>query len=309
MIFEEFGKCKNDLVTELTDIRSSNEVRITRISGTTTLPAMVRMIALSNVKSTKGEIKSIASYPHGIAIVTELVGTAEDIARYDILAVLGDKGNAQIDPFWQPEEPLPTEVYQSRVRWVWSRTPEQVIIDEQVGRHIIAKANELNEKYDCHIKIFGTEAWKKLSRLAIAVAGYVVSTDETYTNIIVTKEHVDYAYEMYIALYDNPTFRLKEYVENERKYITIDEAGVTVLQQMYIKIPSLLQILEQESRISRMSLTTVVGLDANTFNGFMSTLIRTNMVKLHDGDVLPTERFRLGMAQIDRNCTAERIGG
>lgn len=309
IIFEEFGKCNSNITAELTDIRSSNEVRITRVSGILTLPACVRMISLSNVKSTNSsEIKSIASYPNGISIVTELVPTAEDIARYDILCVLGDRGNTQIDPFWQPDTPLPEEAYQTRVRWVWSRKAEQVIISPEVGNYIIQKSNELNEKYDCHIKIFGTEAWKKLSRLAIAVAGYVVSTDETYQNIIVTTEHVDYAANMLVELYDNPVFRLKEYVENERKYNRIDDAGVALLQELYIKIPQLLIMLEQESKPSRNSLMAAVGLDNNAYNGFMSQLIRGSFVKLSSTDVIPTERFRLGMAKINRNASLVRIG-
>ena len=309
IIFEEFGKCNSNITAELTDIRSSNEVRITRVSGVLTLPAMVRMISLSNVKATaSNEIKSIASYPNGISIVTELVPTAEDIARYDLMCILGDKGNAHIDPYWQPETPMPTEAYQTRIRWVWSRTEDQVIISSEVGNYIIQKANELNEAYDCHIKIFGTEAWKKLSRLAIAVAGYTVSTDETYQNIIVQKEHVDFATNLFIQLYDNTTFRLKEYVENERKYNRIDDAGVQLLQELYIKVPQLLIMLEQETRPSRNSLMAAVGLDNNTYNGFMSQLIRGSFVKLNGMDVLPTERFRLGMARINRNGSLTRIG-
>jgi hypothetical protein len=309
IIFEEFGKCNSNITAELTDIRSSNEVRITRVSGTLSLPAMVRMISLSNVKSTgSNEIKSIASYPNGIAIVTELVPTAEDIARYDLLCVLSDKGNAQIDPYWQPETPLPTEAYQTRVRWVWSRTADQILIAEDVGNYIIQQANELNKTYDCHIKIFGTEAWKKLSRLAIAIAGYLVSTDESYQNIVVLKEHVDFAVNLLIQLYDNPTFRLKEYVENERKYNCIDDAGIQLLQEMYIKVPQLLIMLEQEARPSRNSLMAAVGLDANQYNGFMSQLIRGSFIKLAGMDIIPTERFRLGMARINRNGSLVRIG-
>ena len=269
---------------------------------------MVRMISLSNVKATGSEIKSIASYPNGISIITELVSTAEDIARYDIMCVLGDKGNAQIDPYWEPESPLPTEAYQTRIRWVWSRLPEQIIISNEVGNYIIQKSNELNKMYDCHIKIFGTECWKKLSRLAIAIAGYTVSTDDTFNNIIVTNEHVDYAYNMFIELYDNPVFRLKEYVENERKYNRIDDAGVKLLQELYIKVPQLLIMLEQESRPSRNSLMAAVGLDAQSYNGFMSQLIRGSFIKLSGMDVLPTERFRLGMAKINRNGSLVRLG-
>lgn len=308
IIFEEFGKCNSNITAELTDIRSSNEVRITRVSGVLTLPAMVRMISLSNVKSSGSEIKSIASYPNGIAIVTELVPTAEDIARYDLMCVLGDKGNTQIDPYWEPEQPLEDADYQTRIRWVWSRKPDQILIDQSVGNYIVEKSNELNEKYDCHIKIFGTECWKKLSRLAIAMAGYTVSTDDTFMNIIVTKEHVDAAYNMLVSLYDNPTFRLKEYVENERKYNCIDAEGVQLLQELYIKIPQLLLMLEQESKPSRNSLMAAVGLDAQTYNGFMSQLIRGSFIKLNGMDVIPTERFRLGMAKINRNGSLTRIG-
>ena len=101
IIFEEFGKSNNNVITELTDIRSSNTVRITRVAGTITLPAVVRMIALTNPKNTNGVIKSIASYPHGIAILTELVETAEDIARYDMIVILADKGTSQINPLWE----------------------------------------------------------------------------------------------------------------------------------------------------------------------------------------------------------------
>jgi hypothetical protein len=308
IIFEEFGKCKNDIITELTDIRSSNEVRITRISGTMSLPAMVRMVALSNVKTVQGEIKSIAAYPNGISVITELVSTAEDIARYDILAVFGEKGDAIIDPFWTPDEPLPISVYQTKVRWVWSRKPEDVIINEEVGRYIIEQANALNKEYNCHIKIFGTEAWKKLSRLAISIAAYVVSTDETYNNVIVSKEHVDYAVQLYHELYDNKTFRLKEYVANERKYNEIDKEGIELLQQLYAKCPALLVMLEQEARVSRNSLMAAVGLDNAMYNGFMNQLVSGSFVKLISNDILPTERFRLGMTQINHNITLRKLG-
>lgn len=308
IIFEEFGKCNSNIVAELTDIRSSNEVRITRVSGTLILPAMVRMISLSNVKTSQGEIKSIASYPNGISIITELVGTAEDIARYDILAVIGDKGSLVVDPFWMPEDPFPTDVYQTRVRWVWSRTAEQIIITESVGQHIINEANALNQEFNCHIKIFGTEAWKKLARLSIAIAGYLVSTDDSYENIIVTKEHVDYAVQIYRELYDNTVFRLREYVANERKYNVIDDEGVALLQQTYIKCPALLIMLEQEAKVSRNTLMAAVGLDNTTYNGFMNALIRGSFVKLSANDVLPTERFRLGMAKINRNSNLLRVG-
>ena len=199
------------------------------------MPAIVRMLSLTNVKNVDGMIRPIASYPDGISIVQELVETAEDIARYDLILVLSDTGNTQIDPLWTPENPYSEDVYRTRIRWIWSRTPEQIIFSPEVSRYIVDRANQLNKDYESHIKIFGTEGWKKLVRLSIAVAGYLVSTDEYYENIIVQEAHVDYAEKFLRSLYDNPTFRLKEYVMIERRYSHIDDEGVAVVQGLYAK--------------------------------------------------------------------------
>ena len=308
MVFEEFGKCNANLTTELTDIRSSNEVRITRVSGTLTLPAMVRMIALTNVKSNGREIKPIASYPNGISIITELVGSAEDIARYDVSLILDEYGSGQVDPFWQPKEPLEPQVYKDRIRWVWSRQPEQIIIDETVGHYIINQSNELNKVYDSHIKIFGTEAWKKLTRLSIAIAGYLASTDDTYENIVVTTEHVDHAIAYFEKIYDNRTFKLKEYVAHERKYAMIDDAGVELLQRLYAQSPTILNQLEQGARTNRNMLLAISGADLNTFNNVFKRLVSGMFVRLNNTDIYPTERFRKGMARIDRNVQVREVG-
>lgn len=308
IIFEEFGKCKQDVITELTDIRSSNEVRIARVSGTVTLPALVRMIALSNTKTQGSTIKPIAAYPNGISVIAELVGTAEDIARYDLIVILADRGNSQIDPFWEPQEPLSTETYQARIRWVWSRTPAQVQIDRDVGLYIMERANALNLEFDCHIKIFGTEAWKKLTRLAIAVAGYVVSTDDTYKNIVVTKEHVDYAEMYFRSLYDNSTFKLREYVENEKRYRTLDADGLAALQDVFDKYPALVQQLERIAVASKNMLSSASGLPQDELNRALSRLTKGMFIQYQGYDIVPTERFRLGMSQINRNTYTPRLG-
>lgn len=308
MIFEEFGKCRADIMTELTDIRSSNEVRITRVSGSLTLPAMVRMITLSNVKTLASkEIRSIASYPHGVAVVTELVGSAEDIARYDLLLVLGDKGNSISDPYWQPREPHLTEDYRTRIRWIWSRTPEQIDISEEVGRYIFEQANGLNELYDSHIKIFGTEAWKKLARLATSIAGYVVSTND-FESIVVTKDHVDYAVEFMVKIYDNDTFKLKQYVDHERKYATSDAQAVELLQEIFTQSPGIVLHLEQEHKTSKAMLGAASGLNNDQINRVVNQLIQGMFVKLASNDIIPTERFRLTSPHLVRNTIIRRVG-
>lgn len=297
IIFEEFGKCANNITAELTDVRSSNEVRINRVAGSLTLPAFVRMITLSNVKPTSnGDIRSIDSYPNGISIATELVPTAEDIARYDVVLISAYKGDNQIDPLWIPDTPMTDEQYQTRVRWVWSRTPEQIKFAEGVPEKIVEVSNRLNKKYECHIKIFGTECWKKLARIAIAIAGYTASTDETYENIIVTPDCVELAADYLVNLYDNSTFRLAEYVSNERKYSEIDKAGIELLGNMWFKCDTLLKALDEEAQPTKTSLTAAYGGTNDEFNAVMREFSRANMITISGTNIMPTVRFRKGMA-------------
>lgn len=308
IIFEELAKCNSNLVKELTDIRSSNQVRIARVSGTLTLPALVRMITLSNVKNTGNKIKPINSYPNGIDILVELIGSPEDIARYDLMLVLGEQGNKVIDPFWEPVEPFEREAYQDRIRWIWSRNVDQVIISKDVGNYILIKCNELNEKYDSNIKIFGTEAWKKVTRLAIAIAGYLVSTDSTYEKIIVKQEHVDAAIDYLISCYDNPTFKLREYTEMEKMYNTIDNDGVALLQELYNQNASMILQLSRLSRTNKQNLMAATGLDTEMYNKMMQRLTQGLFIQYEGYDIIPTQRFRLGLSKIDRAGNIHRVG-
>ena len=308
VIFEELAKCNSNLVRELTDIRSSNQVRIARVSGVLTLPALVRMITLTNVRNTGSKIKPINSYPNGIDILVDLIGSPEDIARYDLMLILGDQGNKIVDPFWEPSTPFEPEAYQTRIRWVWSRTIDQIIIDKEVGKHILDRCNELNKTYDSHIKIFGTEAWKKVARLAIAIAGYLVSTDSSYEKIIVTKKHVDAAVEYLIDCYDNPTFKLKEYVQMEQLYNTIDDEGVKLLQELYNQNPSIMLQLERLSSTNKQNLMAATGLDSELYNKFMQRLTQGLFIQYEGYDIIPTQRFRLGMSKINRAGNIHKVG-
>lgn len=307
IIFEEFGKCDRNIVANLTDIRSSNEVRIARVSGTITMPALVRMISLTNVKNTDGMIRSIASYPDGISIVQELVQTAEDIARYDLILILSDTGNTIIDPLWEAPEPFSEEAYRTRIRWVWSRKAEDIIIEEKSVKLLIDVANALNKEFDSHIKIFGTECWKKVLRLAIAVAGYLVSTDETFTKIVVKPEHINYAEVFLRQMYDNPTFRFKEYVQNEQRYSKLTEEDLVELQELLQKAPGLLLELEHQSYVSRSMLTATAGLSPEELSRVLNRLARGMFIRYNSTLICPTEKFRIGMTKVDRNIAVQRV--
>lgn len=311
VILEELGKARDrDVIKELTEIKSSGLATINRVNGSLSLPCVVRMLSITNTK-TVGEIsKPISSYPNGISVITDLIGAAEDIARFDIAAVFSFMANEDIDPFAVYEKPYDSEWYQTRIAWIWSRKPDQIIFSREVYAHIINISNKLKTKYDSYLKIFGTETWKKISRLAIAIAGYVVSTDETFETIIIKEEHVDFAADFIVSLYDNPVFRFKEYVEEERRMSQIDSEGVKALQNFYTINPTLIIHLENVSETSRNNMAAISGMPNDQFTKYVNGLVSENFITFQGFSIHPTERFRKGMRRINKkNLKIKPIGG
>jgi len=307
IIFEELGKANSDIIKTLTDVRSSGSVRITRVSGFFELPAVVRMLSLTNTKASKRP-KPISSYPNGIEILTELIGTPEDIARYDVMCIIGDKGTKDIDPFYEPMQPYSQESYQTRIRWIWSRKVDDIIISKEVYGLAVKRANELNNEFNSYIKIFGTEAWQKIMRIAIAVAGYTVSTNADFTQIIVKAEHIEYAVNYLRSLYDNHTFRFKEFVKEEQSYTETNEESVAVLQDLYIKHPTMFEHLEGNAETNKANLMAIAGLSTDDFNTLTSRLVALKFIRFVGYEIVPTERFRKSMSRISKTIKLERLG-
>ena len=304
VIMEEFQGSPENFISSITDIRTSNKVRIVRADGELVVDAMVRMLTLSNQASTKEGTKSLRSYPNGVEVVRELVGANEDISRYDFFTLVEEPGE-YTSPFAESDM-LPKfsdEAYQDRIRWVWSRKPEQIVFLEGVEEYIWEKAQQLNAKFNCHIKFFGSEADLKLARVAVAVACCVCSTDYDCQNVYVTKEHVDWAVEWLDSLYDNPLFRLKEYADEERSYSEIDDDIVKITENLYGANTVLLSQLEHTSSATRQNLQAISGLDNTNFSTVINELTRYKLIKWQSDKIVPTERFRKAMRKVEKNSS------
>ncbi len=309
VILEELGKAKDqDIIKMLTEIKTSGIARIARVNGLLELPCMVRILSITNAKVHGTSPKPISSYPNGISVVTDLIGTAEDIARFDVIAVFAFTANEDIEAFPEFLEPHTNEDYRTKIHWIWSRKPHQIVFEKPVYEHLIKVSNVLKNQYDSHIKIFGTETWKKIARIAIALAGYVVSTDETFENIVVQKEHIDYAATLLESMYDNRIFRFKEFVAEERRQREIDDAGIANLQKLYTMNPTLILHLENSSTTSRNNMAVLSGMPSDQFTMFINSLVANMFINFDGNEIHPTERFRKGMDKIDRRVSVRPLG-
>ena len=308
VILEEFSGAPKEFIKQMTEIRSSNIARIQRVSGSTTAPAKVRMLTISNAKTAQdGNTVPLRQYPSGVKVLLDLIGAAEDVARYDYF-IIKDEGE-MINPNTKVElEAFDQESYKNRVRWIWSRKPEQIKLTEDIRDYVIERANELNRRYGTHIQFFGREAWKKLSRVAIATAACVCSYDETGENLVVTEEHVLWAEKFLIACYDNDVFKMARYVEEERSYTKCDRNDIQLLQGIYNTNSALIQHLDSGTEFSQSQLRAVSGVKDDEYGKLISRLTKGKFIKWSQDKIQPTPKFRTAVSKISRQGTSlERV--
>ena len=306
VVLEEFSSMNdNAFIKAMTDIRSSNEVRIVRVDSDLRVPCKLRMLTISNPKSRQGGAgKSMKSYPNGIEIILELIDSPEDIARYDFFTVVPEP--SQYASFLDVEYPkLPVENYRDRIRWIWTRKDTDISMSTEVQKYLWNVSKELNKSFNTHIRLFGTEAWMKLARIAVGSAGMLVSTDD-YEKIIVTKEHIDWARDFLVRIYDNDVFKLRQFVKEQRRFTEIDDVLVKELQELYSGNITMFNFLEMSSGVSRSTLRDVSGLNNEDFSVVLNNMARLHLFQWSGNSLVPTERFRKGLAKINKNIRVER---
>lgn len=309
VVLEEFSSMQdNAFIKAMTEIRSSNQVRIVRVDSDLRVPCTLRMLTISNPKTDNGSTgKSLNSYPNGIAVILELIHSPEDVARYDFFTLIPEP--EEYISFLEEEfETLPKEAYRDRVRWVWTRKPDDVVMDVPTQKHLWNVSKELNDKFNTHVRLFGTEAWQKVARVAVAHASMLVSTDDSFQKIIVKQEHIDWAKGFFERLYDNSVFKLSQFVKEQRKYTQVDQTLLTELQDMYAKNSTLFNFMETTSGVTRATLRDISGMNNEEFSILLNEMARLYLFKWAGGTLIPSERFRKGLTQINRNIKVAKGG-
>jgi 5S rRNA maturation endonuclease (ribonuclease M5) len=298
IIFEELAKAKFSLMPELTDIRSSGIVRINRSTGDLSLPASVRILFLTNPRTEDdGMIRPIMAYPNGIEIVKPLIGAIEDIARFDFIYILGENPS-DVDPLWAPPEGFTEKQLRNRIYWIWSRKCDQIKISPEMQKYIVDISKKLNDKYAGSVKIFSTETWKKIARMAIAIAGYMVSTDAAYSSIIVQKKHVDIAAILLESIYNNSTFKLKEFIDEERKQLVCTLPDIELAREFNSRYPTMMAYLEKNNNVAKNTLATIAGLDQTIFNDALKQLAKHSFVTMTQFKIFPTPKLLIAMKRL-----------
>lgn len=289
IVMEEFSGAPMDFIKTLTEIRSSNMVKIYRVAGDIQAPCKLRMITLSNPV----EGMDLSAYPNGIEPLFELIKAPEDIARYDafILFPRVEKLSNRFTTKINEQFKINSKHYQIKSKWIKSLKANNVVISDELGSYIFERGIELNNMFECRFTVFGSETDKKIARFSSALACMLCSTDD-YENIIVKKEHVDYIVEFLKRVYDNNVFRLREYATEEKSYKTVIEQDTKTLESIYPKNVTLIDFLANSSKVNRNELVVVSGLSKDDFSKIFNLLVARKFVKLNKDMIIPTIKFR-----------------
>lgn len=306
-VLEEFSGARYDFIKTMTDIRSSNELRLSRVSGELIVPCKLRMITISNpLNDENGNPRFLNTFPNGVMPLMELIKSAEDVARYDGFLLI-PKVEKRVNPFAYQlvGEPIPREAYRNKINWVATRQINNVIFAEGVESYIWEQAEKMNEKFECNFPLFGTTTSKKLARFSVALASLLVNVDETYENIIVTKEIVDYMVSYLESIYDDGTFKLKAYADEYKEYSICSDKDIKDLQDLYARNATLFNFLNGQSKTTRANLSSVSGLESGKFCPIFNKLVARKFIRLSMDNVYPTDKFRKAFNIIDKKFTTD----
>lgn len=221
LIIDEFSGVSAEDVAKLSDIRSTGIAEITKIR-TERASARTRLFMMSNTR----DGQPLGSYNTGVEALKEVFGHAEDVRRLDFALCLASSEVAT-DVLNRRAQPAPhvytADLCRSLILWAWSRTPEQVVISDEVEGMILARATQLSEKYSAYIPLIEPADTRiKLARLSVACACRCFSADAD-GNVLVLPEHVGFVYDFLRSCYDSPFMAYDVYSEKSRHETVFDD--------------------------------------------------------------------------------------
>ena len=213
VILEELKGASTELISKLTDMRSSGVALIPKIEKRRT-HARCRLIAISNPRP---EGVPLSSYNFGVEAIKDLIGGLEDVRRFDYcLLVSSSQVPKEEYAQLQRQRPVVPHVFTSDlsrkcVLWAWTRLPEHVKFEPEAAVAILDAAAEMCSMFSEIIPIVDRGSMRfKLARLATSLACRTFSTEDC-ESVIIRKCHVEVIKAFLIRTYSDRVFGYKDF--------------------------------------------------------------------------------------------------
>jgi hypothetical protein len=283
VVLDECGGLSTEEIAAMSSVRSSGVAELTKIQQERTW-ARTRIVWMSNPRDSK-----MSDRTYGVQQIQPLIGNPEDIARFDI-AMSVQAGDVDSDLINRPHKPgrqkYDAESCALLVRWVWSRTPEQIVWQRSAERAVYELANDMGRRYvEDPPLVQAANVREKIARFAVAIAARLFSTDASYERIVVRREHVYAAVAFMDQIYSMPGFG---YAERSRELISDRRAAERYRKQARLFLSNnrgLAKFLRGAGKFRRQDVEEVLNVDKEEANSIISTLYGFRMVRKLKGDI------------------------
>lgn len=285
VVIEELSGLSTVEIARMSEVRSSGIARIDKGGITAETTARTRLMALSNVR---GMGKALASYQSGLRAISELVGQAEDVSRFDLICTLTDSEvsskviNQQALDY--EEMGLYTADHLRRlVRFVWSLKPDQICLTEKAYLASLQITQEMAERYHPSVPIFKAGAGRlKLARIACAIACAQFNWNGKQINVEI--KHIQCAEKLLQMLYDKESFGYRKYSIKAfaRERITNEENLTRIFGDVFRKQEKRIRVLhyiESTGKFSDRELHEITGTPLIEISRFIGALIDSNVIE------------------------------
>jgi hypothetical protein len=239
VIIDEANEMDKALIGQLSGMRSDGFFDLVMIIGER-IPCKIRMIWLANTR----ESKTILDYAYGCQAVMDMIGKAEDVARFDLVICLSENDvdyESLSKPFEEPSMErrfVPegegfSERERNLILCAWSRKAKNCVINRDTEERVLQWADFFAERYDDSIPLMiRTESRNKIAKLACSTAALTcsytgVSTgDPDQINLNVTPEHVDSACRRLRELYRGPSIKYEQWSAVKKRSENMHRSGL-----------------------------------------------------------------------------------
>jgi hypothetical protein len=273
---------RKDILQSLTEVRSSGLVQITKIERGLR-SARVRIIAISNCVADR----SIDNYSFGIDAAVNLIGTNQDLSRFDFVFIIGkSEPPPELENPPRIEHKYLAHLCQKLILKAWKC--DDILFDELL---IMQVTRKLQEKFgDGPPVLDPNSSHLKIARLSAALAARTNSYEDY--KLVVRPCHVQYIAEYLDRIYSTPACRLHEKSRISRDSNRIrNKEGLLAYLKTIPNIASILQVLGDTDTITAIFVRDLTG-DFMMGSTLFSRLVQSNAISMmRSGKYIKTSEF------------------
>ena len=304
VILEEVKGLSTEIIGKLTETRSSGIAEVSKVEKART-NARTRLLWISNPRTDK----KLLAYNYGVEAVKELIGSLEDIRRFDmaILVASGEVSKSMIN-ISDADRPKSdhthtSELCKNLILWGWSRKIDQIKFEDDAVTEILETASQMGATYVSNIPLVeAADQRLKIARLASALAVRTFSTDKDGVTLIIRRCHVEFVSKFLNAIYSNDVMGYYDYsrmIKSETELRDSDEIISKLKELPYAK--DVVKSMLESATFTHFDLSDWTDMSLDQTRVIMGIFVRKNAVKKARRGYSKTPAFIALLKMLDRS--------